>query len=254
MPGIRRKLAFLLLGFMVFGAGLWGVGFLVYQGLGQSDFFQITAIKIKGCQRTTKSMVLEMSGVDIHSNLLALNIKRVKAQLEEYAWIERVDVERDWPDRLTITVKERTPVALVNRRDGLYYLDRRGVKFAKVQAMDDMDFPVITGLKQEVAPENIKGSRLGDALLFIRYASRGSSILPAQNISEINIGQKDEMVLFLANRPFPIKLGTGKIGRKYYRLSKVLYHLYKRKEFPHTAYIDVDYMSYRVLVGKVSKS
>lgn len=252
MPGIKRKLAFLLIGFLVVLAGLWTVGFLIYQGLGRSDFFQITAIKIQGCRRTTKSKVLELSGVDIHTNLMALSPGKVKARLEKHEWIDRVEVDRNWPNRLTISLRERVPVAIVNHGDGLYYLDRRGVKFAKVQAADDMDFPVITGFEKEPWPENVKDVNLGEALLFIRYASRGSSILPAQNISELNVKDPQNIVLFLANRPFPVKLGTGKMGTKYYRLSKVLYWLYKKHEFANTAYIDMDYMKNRVLVGTLN--
>ena len=51
------------------------------------------------------------------------------------------------------------------------------------------------------------------------------------------------------DRPFPIHLGRGEMRTKYERLTKVLYWLYKRKEFNKVAYIQVNYNEDKVLVG-----
>ena len=50
--------------------------------MGQSPFFQITDIKIEGCQRLSKKEILELSGVDVHSNLVKISKARVQDLLE----------------------------------------------------------------------------------------------------------------------------------------------------------------------------
>ena len=65
---------------------------------------------------------------------------------------------------------------------------------------------------------------LREALLFIKYVKKNDPNLPPQNISELKISE-DDIVLFLMDRPFPIRLGRGDIYKKYRRLSKVLYWL-----------------------------
>lgn len=246
---LRKKLAILGVGFLLLVAGFGAVGFIVYKALGRADFFQITATNIEGCRRTTKNLILEMSGVDVHSNLLALDIKRVKAGIEAHEWVESVEIARDWPNRLTIVVKERLPVAIVSLDNGLFYLDQNGVAFAQVLPPEDMDYPIITGMKRDEWPRNLKDSQLGAALQFIKYAGQGSSILPKQNISELHVDGDENIILYLVDRPFPIDLGTGNVGTKYYWLTKVLYKLYKSKEFEKAAYVRMDYGRNQVLVG-----
>lgn len=246
---LKKKLVILGAGFLLLAAGFALVGLIVYKALGRSDFFQITATSIQGCRQTTKNHILEMSGVDVHSNLLALDTRKVKAQIEAHEWVESVEIERDWPNRLLIVVKERLPVAIVTLDNGLFYLDRNGVAFAQVVPPEDMDYPIITGLQREEWPRTLKDSQLGEALQFIKYAGQGSSILPKQNISELHVDGDENITLYLVDRPFPIHLGSGNVGAKYYQLTKVLYKLYKSKEFNKAVYVKMDYGRNRVLVG-----
>lgn len=246
---LRRKLIVLALSLVVAVGCLGLAGYLVYKGLSDSDFFQITATTIKGCRRTTKSLILELSGIDIHTNVLAMNKGQVKARIEAHEWIESVEITREWPNHLTITVKERVPMAVASLKKGLYYLDRTGVAFAEVLPPEDMDYPVITGLAADPVPAKVKGTALEEALSFLKYAGQGSSILPKQSISEVNLGNDGDITVYLVDRPFPIHLGRGDTLVKYQRLAKVLYRLYKGNEFADTMYIDMEYMANKALVG-----
>jgi cell division protein FtsQ len=246
---LRQKLAILVAGFLLLLAALAGLGFLVYKALGHSDFFQVTATNIQGCRRTTKNLILELSGVDVHSNMLSLELAKVRGSIEAHEWIESAEVRRVWPNMLSITVKERLPVAIVSRADGLHYLDQHGAAFAPALPPEEMDYPFITGLEREEWPVGPGDSLLGEALQFIKYAGQGGTILPRQNISEIHISGSEGLLLYLADRPFPIHLGQGDMHSKYVWLTRVLYRLYKNKEFARTAYIRMGYGPRRVLVG-----
>ena len=115
----------------------------------------------------------------------------------------------------------------------------------------DLDFPVITGLENRpIANLAANNGPLVAALRFISYAGRGSSSLPRQNISELHLTEKGELVLYLADRPFPISLGKEINRNKYNRLAKVLYRLYKKREFSSVEYIKMDYAVNKILVGK----
>jgi len=246
---LGRKIAVLGTGFFFLAAGLVLGGFIIYKALGRSEFFQITATSITGCRRTSKSRILELSGVDVHSNLLALDTKKARGEIEAHDWVESAKITRDWPNKLRIAIKERTPVAIVSMADGLYYLDQNGVAFAGVLPPEDMDYPLITGLTRENWPKSIKDSQLGEALQLIRQAGQGNAILPRQNISELNLDGKGNLTMYLVDRPFPIHLGSGQMGTKYYWLTKVLHRLYKSKEFEETIFVKLDYGRNRVLVG-----
>jgi cell division protein FtsQ len=237
----------LALWLLVAAVGIGGL-YMGHKILAQMDFFQVAAIEIQGCKRLSKAEVLELSGVDIHSNLVAIDGGNLQNRLEQDDWIELAEVTRKWPDRLIISIRERQPVAMVNLEGALQYIDKNGVVFASVKGADSLDYPVVSGLSNGEWPAELAAS-LEEALLFVRYVARHKNPnLPPQNISELMISA-DSIVLFLMDRPFPIRLGRGEIKKKYARLAKVLHRLYKRKEFNKVAYIQVDYTEDKVLVG-----
>ena len=226
----------------------------IYDKLSHSVFFQITAIKIEGNRMTSKEQIAALSRVDIHSNLLAINISEVKALLESHPWIAGADVIRDWPNRLVITVMEKKPVALLSRDSGLFYLDNKGMIIAAAGPSQELDFPVITGLEDfpfkpaddKQVPESLK-----QIMDLLKLAGRNNTILPEQNISQVHVSKNGELVLYLLERAFPIYLGReGEMSTKYYRLVKVLRDLYKSKEFSEVSYIKFNYQEDTILVGK----
>lgn len=244
--------AFLLL---VLFLGLGFGGRQVYESLCNNNFFQITAVKIDGNRMTSKKQIATLSRVDIHSNLLALNVAQVKSLLESHPWIATADIIRDWPNRLLINVKEKRPVALLSRKTGLFYLDHEGQMIAAASSSQELDFPVVTGLENFLfsatgssqIPESLK-----EILTLLKLADRKNSTLSEQSLSEIHISQNGELILYLLDRPFPIYLGTdGKISTRYYRLVKVLKDLYKTREFSKVSYIRLDYQKDTILVGKL---
>lgn len=255
VPGVGRSSGLagkLAVAGLVLAGVLLGVGlafFLLWQQLGQSAFFQISAIGIDGCVRTTKKQVLALSGVDVHSNLLTLSAAKVRSRIEAHAWVEAAMVRRDWPNRLQIVVRERQPLALLSLADGLYYLDRHGVAFAPALPPEDLDFPVITGLVGNKDRREEQNSALHRALGLIRLAGRGGVVLPAQGISEINLGEDGSLTIFLVSRPFPVYLGQSReLTLNFNRLVRVLDRLYRERIFADTRAIRMDYLPDKVLV------
>jgi cell division protein FtsQ len=245
---IRILIAFLLVlftAFMVRG---------VYQRLCHCDFFQITAIKIAGNHMVSKEQITALSKVDIHSNLLAINMNQVKSLLESHPWIAGAELTRNWPNRLVISVKEKKPVALLSRKTGLFYMDNSGSIIAAASSTQELDFPVITGLENfsfNGAYSNRTPDILQDAMELLKLSSRNNSILPEQNISEIHITENGSIILYLLGKVFPIYMGReGDISTRYYRLVKVLRNLYRTREFTNVSYIRLDYQKDTILVGK----
>ncbi|KPK32783.1 MAG: hypothetical protein AMK70_10100 [Nitrospira bacterium SG8_35_1] len=232
----RHKFLIRALIFLFFFPGLLFAAKLTYHRLCECDFFQITAVKIDGNRMTSKEQIAALSRVDIHSNLLAIDPDQIRSLLE------------------MINLKEKNPVALLNRETGLFYLDSRGRIIAAARPSQELDLPVITGL-ENYPFDSTQAAQIPVPLLdvfdLLKSANRNNPILPQQNISEIHIAEKGELILYLLDRPFPIYLGKdGKISTRYSRLVKVLKDLYKTKEFSEVSYIRFDYQKGTILVGK----
>ncbi len=250
-----HRLLVLLSGVFLLVVVLSIVGYLLCGSLAKSDFFLITETGIKGCRMTTKRQILDLAGIDVHSNLLALDVKEVKKQIEAQEWIKQVVIRRDFPNRLLISVRERIPVALVNLAAGLYYLDHEAVCFAPALPPEDMDFPVVSADGLDIIDCNgvsndHKAEGLREALRFIGQAGRGNAVLPRQNISEVRLQENGNLILFLMDHPIPIYLGKGEMRTKYDKLVKVLSWLYRKNRFDSITAIKVDYMENKVLATK----
>jgi cell division protein FtsQ len=237
---------FLFVASVVFGCAIvcGGLSMLIYQGLSRSVFFQVDKVDIIGCNKLDTRQVLSWSGLDIKTNLWSLRTSKLKKHLEKHSWIESAIVKRKWPNALRIKIRERVPVALINKKSGLYYIDKKGVVISSVLPTDGLDYPIITGKEEATGPDALPNAKwLQDTLSFIRYAGSGNPVLPKQNISEIHVGPEGQLTLYLADNPFPIYLGQGEMKKKYGRLSKVLSWLYRKKEFTSTESINLNYLA-----------
>ncbi|MEW6427088.1 MAG: FtsQ-type POTRA domain-containing protein [Thermodesulfobacteriota bacterium] len=218
----------------------------------RTSLFVVTNVSIEGLDRLGEEAIREAAGLDGRPvNLLAFASRRMAAAVVAHPWVQTATVDKRWPDGLVIRVQERKPIALVNLDGDLYYLDRGGEAFFRPEAGDDFDFPVISGLPAAAGHQLGDNAAVQAALQFLALAGKERMVLPEQNVSELLVRPGGGLVVFLADRPFPIFLGGDDMGGIYFRLSRVLYWLYKKNEFEDTAYIRLDLGSDRVLVGKV---
>ena len=225
------------------GAGLYAA----VRWLEHSPFFIVDGVTIEGCSRVCEETVLKLSGIRPDSNLLALDLDEMAGRIRQNPWIYSASISKNLPDRLTITVKEREPVALVNL-DGLYLVDRRGTPFKRLERGEKFDLPLITGLD---APDSGAGGsktggdvpdrRLLRALEIIARASRGVRTLGVNDISEIRI-DGDGLVLYTIDKGLPLRFSNAApVEEQFRRAEKILYYLYSSGSYKRIAMVDLNY-------------
>jgi cell division protein FtsQ len=219
-------------------------------------WFKINKIDVVGCTAVARDKLVEASGIVLYqTSLLALNSSQIEAKIAAVPWVARVEVTKDWPSRIAITIEENAPFALLHSPDTegmqLQYIDAKGVPFASVPLGADIDFPVITGLAEITDPE-LREKALAEALLFLRKVHGNDPHLPAQSVSELHFTKAGEMVVYHVDYPFPIFFGNGNTKQKYSRLIQVLRALFKKEKgkelLSQIKYIQMDYMNDKVIV------
>jgi cell division protein FtsQ len=260
-PATRKmvsiKFAILFLAIIALPLGwVYGGGEKVRQGLQSIALFKVAKIEIAGCTAVSKERVLDASGIIAHqTSLLTLDSSQIEARIAAIPWVARVEVKRNWPAKLQITIEENAPIALLHTPNGegsqLQYLDGKGNAFSSVQPGGDVDFPVVTGLT-EVADQQLKDKALAEILLFLSKLRGNDPHLPVQSVSELHVTKAGEMVVYLVEYPFPIFFGNGNTKQKYSRLIQVLRALYKKQNgkelLSQIEYIQMDYLNDKVLV------
>lgn len=107
-----------------------------------SSFFQIKKIEISGNQKISladlKNQIEENLTKKIlffdSKSLFLVNFKEIQGNiLKKYPAIEEVYFSKKLPDRLEVSIKERSPVAVFEKDNNYFFIDESGIVFEKVQ-------------------------------------------------------------------------------------------------------------------------
>jgi cell division protein FtsQ len=138
--------ALLLIGAIVFVTGTLVIG---YDQILRSSVLGIRETVVKGCKELTEKEVLTLACVRSSANLLTINHDAIARRIRMNPWVRNVYVGREFPGRLVIAVRERKPVALLDKGDGLLIVDDEGNPFKKLETGEESDLPVLTGCVRE---------------------------------------------------------------------------------------------------------
>lgn len=221
-----------------------GLVLLYYQLLTWSLFCikDVNNIEVTGTQRFSRSQILEMARLDARTNLVALKPALVEQTLQAHPWIAKAELERRWPNRLTLRLTERTPLALVQLED-LYYIDKSGSLFRPSAPTDPHDFPVITGLSREHFPagQNQSSTLVSQALELLELLKNATGPVKSSLVAEINVDPERGFTLYLSTLKTAFYLGFNDLPEKIQRLTNVWPLLAQRGYLAHSGRINLDH-------------
>jgi len=216
---------------------------IAYQKMLQCPQLMVKKISVAGCGRYLPDKVISMAGITHETNLLAIDLKGICHRLEQSPWIERAQVKRNFPDQLSISIRERRPAALINM-DGLYLVDEKGTIFKKAEGEetlgeDRLVLPILTGIGREEALSHRQGIAplISQALTFMRSAEREG--IPRSSISEIHLDPVLGLTVFTTPGAVQIEMGFKPFETKCKRLCAIVEDLKNRNLVPHV--IDLTY-------------
>jgi cell division protein FtsQ len=116
----------------------WRAAFFVLAGVGivagvawallGSRLFVVRSVTVTGAHLVTSAQVIAAADVPLGTSLIGVDAGQVARRVEGIRQVASVAVSKDWPDHLTITVRERVPVVAVRMAGGGYDLvDPSGV-------------------------------------------------------------------------------------------------------------------------------
>jgi cell division protein FtsQ len=143
-------LVYLPVKLLIFGALGSGIGFAAYQVasyLKTSPALAVRTIEVRGAERTQVGELLEASGLQEGMNIFSVSTSDAQKRLLDLPWVKKAKVNRIVPDRIVMEVVEHQPVAVINL-EGLYYVNRSGEVFKRVQPGEREDLPVLTGVSR----------------------------------------------------------------------------------------------------------
>lgn len=94
--------------------------------LAHSSLFALNGLEIRGNALLDRSAVVATSGLRVGMNMLSFDPGAVERALEDLAVVQDARVERLYPSRVRITVRERTPAVLVDSPTGAWLASADG--------------------------------------------------------------------------------------------------------------------------------
>jgi len=226
VPGERRRrvagAAARVLRPLAGAAAIAAAALLAWRLAVEGDLLRIREIRFDGLSRATPEELLEISPVQRGDHLLGCDTGLVEAALRRHPWIAAVEVRRDLPPALAVTVVERRAAALVDL-GGLYLVDEKGEVFKRAAPGDGLDLPVITGIGREAWVESrVEVEPLLSAALALlaRWAERGLD--RRAPVSEIHLDPDYGTTLWAGDDGLEVRLGHGDLPEKLLRLERVL--------------------------------
>ena len=199
-----------------------GVGTLrLYRFATTSPFFATRQVDVVGNIRISKEMVLDLAGVHVGDNSLAVSIARVERALLQTPWVKEVSVKRLLPDRFIIRVHERMPSFWVRKDGVLYYADAKGAVIAPVETNNFLSLPTLV---VEPGGEDV----LDELDEFLKDLRSGRFPVEFGAVSALNISPGKGIELYLEDREMRLSIATDDWTGNLERLSLTLGDLARR--------------------------
>ncbi|OPX20446.1 MAG: hypothetical protein BZ151_03840 [Desulfobacca sp. 4484_104] len=223
-----------------------------YQYCLTSPYFCIkdaSHICLQGLERLTPTQVLKIAQLRPGTSLLAIKPLEIEKALQQNPWIRRAELIRQWPDRLTLVIKEQHPLAIVHL-DHFYYMNHQGVLFKSLEPTDSYDLPVITGLTSDYFQP--AGDQLSPLLTrivdLIGLLKQTPAPLNFDNIAEIHIDPERGLTLYTIGLGVGIDIGFQGHNQKLANFQRLLPTLERTGEIRRVARINLNY-PHQVLVS-----
>ena len=229
----------LLAGLVAFTAGLWEAwSFLLHDP--RLVIESSSSIQIVGNSHMTRPQLLSIFGDDVDRNILTVSLAARRAELESLPWVAHASVMRLLPNKMRISITERTPVAFVREGGHIGLVDADGVLLdisPDAPVHSDYSFPVVTGISAG-EPLSTRAARMK---LFLRFTSELEAAGAAKNLSEVDLSNPEDVKALIPDASSEILVHFGEDGflGRYQRYEQNLPGW--KMQYPKLASVDMRY-------------
>ena len=234
-----------------------GCGLLIFLGIGVAALAMVrsyllhderfvipssSSIEFDGNARVTRAQLLGIFGGDVERNIFTVSLEQRRAELERLPWVAHATVMRLLPNRMRVSIVERTPVAFVRQGGHIGLVDANGVLLdmpVDAKTGEHYSFPVVTGILAN-DPQSTRAARMK---IFERFTSEldGSGEKISEELSEVDLSNPEDVQALIPDHSTEILVHFGEDGflDRYRRFKE---HLAEwRTLYPKLSSVDMRY-------------
>lgn len=193
----------------------------------RTNKFNLTKIIVNNEYMLTKGEIISQSGVRRGIRVMNIDIEGIKEKLKRSPFIKDAEIKIVYPGAMVINVIEKKPIAYINEKNSLKFVDDDGKIIGRVIPEKSFDLPIITDNKIN---DNII-DYLNRTLKISQFAYHQiSEICYTSKGVEINLVKASAKVI---------------IGRNDFEKKIVLLENFIREEYDNISFSNVDYIDFR---------
>ena len=189
------------------------IGLIIVVGifLFTTPLFNVTEIEVKGNTTVNSEEIKSLSQIKLNENMFK-NVKAViKENIKCNPYIEEVEVKRILPNKIQITVQERTAKYMLKLLDKYAYINSQG--YILEITNQTKEIPIIEGMAT-LEEEMVVGKRLNSEDLnkletVLKIVSSCEENEISKYITSINVQNASEYIMIFAEKGIKIHLGNS---------------------------------------------
>lgn len=220
-----------------------GVAYYIYHYGTHSWRFRVESsdsIEVSGAQHVTRSQIVQIFAPDLSRNIFFVPLADRKRQIEDIPWVESAAVMRYLPNRISVRLAERKPVAYVQVGSRVELIDANGVVMSKPANISEAySFPVLIGMG-ESEPLSTRSARMKLYLQLMHELDGGGSRY-SQDVNEVDLSDPEDLKITVADPAGAvlIHLGSANFLERY---KIYVAHVQEwRQQFPKLNSVDLRY-------------
>lgn len=203
----------------------WGLILMLPLLVGMFAFFilamewrgslRIQRVVVKGFNTITAKEIANLAKVPTKTYIYTANLYDIQGRILRQSFIKSVQVNRQFPNKLSIEIVERIPVVSINCGQ-LCYIDADGVLFTSSATQKGFDIPLVSGISGAQTANIGKiffSKEIFEAIEICQTAQLLDTAL-YHLISEINMNNGGDIILYTSDVGMPIMLGRKDIEKK----------------------------------------
>ena len=110
-----------------------------------SPLFNVKTILVEGNKRISTEQIISLSKIKIDTNTFKINNNSVINEIKEDVYIEEVEIRRELPSTIILSIKEREPSYLIEYANGYVCIDKKGYILSISETKQEL--PVLQGIE-----------------------------------------------------------------------------------------------------------
>lgn len=236
----RLRIALIALGAAAVVGGAAGALYAYGTGSWRFRLDSSDNLEIAGAHNVTRAQVMDVFGSDIGRNIFFVPLSERQKQLEQISWVQSAAVMRLLPNRLSVQITERTPVAFLRIGSRASLIDANGVVMEMpARSSQHYSFPIIVGTQRD-EPLSTRAARMKTFMRLVQELD-SSGAHYSQALSEVDLTDPEDVRATFAdpNGAVLVHMGEGQFLERY---KIYLAHVNEwRQQFPHMDSVDLRY-------------